>query len=94
MQNAGFVAADFYYILPEIVLTVGALVVLLIGMDVLARRSHGQSITALERVFRQKPGSLKLSEAQRSVSGFWSMNQLFTMPGATALQRTPWGPPS
>ena len=50
-----------------------SLVVLLIGMDVLARRSHGQSITALERVFRQKPGSLKLSEAQRSVSGFWSM---------------------
>ena len=32
MQNAGFVAADFYYILPEIVLTVGALVVLLIDL--------------------------------------------------------------
>ena len=32
MQNAGFVAADFYYILPEIVLTLGALVVLLVDL--------------------------------------------------------------
>ena len=32
MQNAGFTAADFYYILPEIVLTVGALVVLLVDL--------------------------------------------------------------
>ena len=37
MQNAGFVAADFYYILPEIVLTVGALVVLLIDLVFLDR---------------------------------------------------------
>jgi len=32
MQNAGFDAADFYYILPEIVLTLGALVVLLVDL--------------------------------------------------------------
>jgi len=30
MQNVGFTGADFYYILPEIVLTAGALVVLLV----------------------------------------------------------------